>query len=515
MVTSNSEVSKILKTFQSENNELIKESKKDKDISQKQYSGLYVFISFDLVNSTQYKSIEQNWPNLINGFYDQTALELEKCDSTETLNVWKYIGDEILFFGKVMDPNNLIRLPKDVMKVLNIVNEYIFNKFEESRGLLGIKATIWCAQITQFREDTDTKKRQNYLLEKRRINSYDNSDTPPAVVYDFLGPDIDAGFRLAKQCARKNQVVVSAELSYLIMSHIIKLTEEEQVLEFNKYRILDLVSLKGIWHGRQYPVIWYREQWEKGVFEYDQSSEEYSFYRERYSKGDGNHFDTYSFLKYIMISIGKAEINNKYSEIITESTQDELLDLHPLAIKNPVEIHLVAVIFDKNGKVLLLKRGNKKSNKDKFDFGCVNLKYNKEISYLLKEYYSKLLDLNSGDATIRIVSDEADNPIPVSTYTYEKSTGNIVSGFIFSANVNTQISIDEEVLKEYGYSEYKVVDVNTEELENLEMFKNGVENIVKCETLQGEQKTAHKVNGRPTLDEKFCTAFPLHLFEMS
>lgn len=481
MVDSNSIISKVLKNFQENNSTLLEETKMDEDISQKHYSGLYVFISFDLVNSTRYKSIEQNWPNLINYFYDTVASELRQYESTKLFNVWKYIGDEVLFFGKVMDAEYLVEIPQDVMKTLKTTTKHIFEKFEESKGLLGLKATVWCAEISEFGKNVDAKKRKNYLLEKTNSNSYDVSSELPTTVYDFLGPDIDAGFRLAKQCARKNQVVVSAELTFLILSKISSLNEENQILGFKKYRIMDLVPLKGIWHERQYPVIWYREQWDKGVFEYDQTDEEYTFYKQNYQVSKEPGFDIYSYLSYIMNSVGKAEIVAKYSNSITNSSKDELATLHRLAIEYPVEIHLVAIIFNQDGQVFIMKRDHKKNHPGRFDFGCVNLRYRKSIKESLIDYYTKLLGIDKCE--LNILEDSSGNPIPISTYSYTKRKGDTVSGLIFTAKIETDVQINTQILEKYEYSDYQFQNVDGLELKNIDMYENSIANILKSKKM--------------------------------
>lgn len=486
-------VKEFLVEFKQKNSELILDNKRNKDSIEDRYSGLYVFISFDLVNSTQYKSIEHNWVNLIDYFYDQTAKELNTYASTKIFNVWKYIGDEVLFFGKVKDSDELINIPQDVTKVLNKVSRKIYESFEESEGLLGIKATIWCAHITQFQEGMATEKKENYLLEKRNINTYEVSTKLPTTVYDFLGPEIDAGFRLAKQCARKNQLVVSAELTFLILNCINEKNDEEmKIVLSKKFRTMELLELKGIWHSRKYPVIWYREQWELGVFEYDQSEDEYSFYKEKYINTQEGNFNNYKFLENIMDSVGRSKVVlNKYLKSIGSSSEDGLLETHRLLINNPVEVHLVAIIFDENGKVLLLERGEEKSNTGRFDFGCANLKYNSSIKESLLDYYCELLNVDSNNLDILV--DSQGDAKPVSTYTHTKATGdqNTVSGFIFTAKINGEFQLIEATLNKNEYSSYQVKGVEEINLGNINMYKDSLENIMLSQNMWKDSEKIH------------------------
>jgi hypothetical protein len=81
-------------------------------------------------------------------------------------------------------------------------------------------------------------------------------------VTDFLGPNIDAGFRLAA-FARKKQLVVSPGLAaYLIDKNCDK----------DRFRIAGFERLKGIAKDALYPGLWYRESWEtlSGDFTYQE-----------------------------------------------------------------------------------------------------------------------------------------------------------------------------------------------------------------------------------------------------
>ena len=64
----------------------------------KPQSGVYLFFSFDLVNSTQFKaSHPDDWPVVVTRFYELITAELTTRLSSAI--VWKFVGDEVLFFG--------------------------------------------------------------------------------------------------------------------------------------------------------------------------------------------------------------------------------------------------------------------------------------------------------------------------------------------------------------------------------------------------------------------------------
>jgi hypothetical protein len=72
---------------------------------------------------------------------------------------------------------------------------------------------------------------------------------------DFLGPEIDAGFRISKFALRR-RLVVSAELSCLLFRERAAYTGIEKQLKIVSFQIL-----KGVWTGRHYPIVWYERDW--------------------------------------------------------------------------------------------------------------------------------------------------------------------------------------------------------------------------------------------------------------
>ena len=82
--------------------QLLEETKKA--ILEKPFKGVYIFASFDLVNSTKIKYRETNWLSLINELVDQTGSEWFG------LKFWKFNGDELLYYAEVTAINQLARI---------------------------------------------------------------------------------------------------------------------------------------------------------------------------------------------------------------------------------------------------------------------------------------------------------------------------------------------------------------------------------------------------------------------
>jgi len=88
--------------------------------------GFFVFYSFDLVNSTQYKSVNNStWPTVINKFYEVVETSLKLKNRMSNVKLWKYIGDEILLYQEITTAENLTDcVPNDYTDNLMIAKSF-------------------------------------------------------------------------------------------------------------------------------------------------------------------------------------------------------------------------------------------------------------------------------------------------------------------------------------------------------------------------------------------------------
>ena len=196
---------------------------------------VYLFISFDLVNSTLFKSEFTNrWASIFENVFYSTLLNILNKDNK--LKIWKYIGDEVLFYKEINNFKEL-NILSEIEKTIQMTEENLvlaLNKLtkecqKDNEIPLYIKATTWIANIG----NSKNPKYRNIAIE-----------TPLGI--DFLGSDIDLGFRIAK-FSFKSKIVVGAKLAYLLY----KYCRQDNI------GIVSYEVLKGIWGGRKYPIIWY------------------------------------------------------------------------------------------------------------------------------------------------------------------------------------------------------------------------------------------------------------------
>ena len=113
--------------------------------------GIYVFVSFDIVGSTQYKTISNDWYQITKKLYEDSIIELNKSEFVH----WKSIGDEVVFYKRLVqeDLESIHELPKKVFTIMNTVRDGIFKEYPHSKMLLSLKGTMWIDNIKSLGEE--------------------------------------------------------------------------------------------------------------------------------------------------------------------------------------------------------------------------------------------------------------------------------------------------------------------------------------------------------------------------
>jgi hypothetical protein len=238
------------------------------EIVKKDDRGIYLFISFDMVNSTALKIKKmEEWPSVVTYFYETIAKEMK--DNIDSSRIWKYLGDEIVFYYIISNASYLYDIPECVYKIQEKVVLKIREDFKIDK-IIDIKCTMWLAGVRYLKPgpiDNQEKTRVGINNDiYRNINI--SIDSQGRDIEDFLGPDIDIGFRIAKY-ATKSKVALSAEYAYLLYC----LGKPKKIKKIDKkLKIVSFQELKGVWDGRAYPIIWYCPNWENtdNIFDYDE-----------------------------------------------------------------------------------------------------------------------------------------------------------------------------------------------------------------------------------------------------
>lgn len=392
----------------------------------------YIFFSIDLSNSTQYKSISNTWPNLINKFYSLVnRLIGQRNDEYTPMQVWKYVGDEVIFYKKLEGGLEEIEyLIKSAYEIIKLVPKELGKSESESIDIIYAKGTLWGANITKGKE-SHSIKRENLIID---VNDESLDSDSRLSMKDFIGPDIDLGFRLAKH-SRKNELVVSLDLTYLLQKGL----ESCSILE--NFRIIKLEALKGIWNGRKYPIIWYRddESWKPEsilLLEYDANlNEEMPLYSSLYDRNTVNIGEIN--LKFYD-AVYKERIQEKYFEDMLKQikTLQIVNNNHnskaPIPLIDGIRLHLAGIVSLSDGSILIRNRGLSKTDDEAmYDFDCTLLGRNQTISEKLDSYYSKKLGLAEVENFEWTIADH---------YTHEDSHSGKANGIVFITEYDAKLS---------------------------------------------------------------------------
>lgn len=429
-------------------------------------SGVYLFFSFDLVNSTQFKVTHPNsWPVIVTRFYDLVAAEMSTRFTSAIL--WKYVGDEALYYQRIRSRSDVHRLLPAVAAALNSVVASLHQLDSQTRPILSVKGTVWIAEAEYL---PPAPANQSSLSKRNMITSV--SRLPESTDRDFLGPDIDTGFRIAKFVERK-RLIVSAHLAGVLYRERAKCDQIDKRLKIVSYEIL-----KGVWSGRRYPIVWYEDDWQQinRSFLYDE------------------HFSSPLIAKLRSEKLDSAEhalenIENVFSDLGREGELDELLaaldesepDIEDALVEIEIpqskysEVHCVAVCFSSSDRVLVGRRpSTKKRYANCWEFGCGQLQLGDTFSDCLAESYRE-----DFGADLEVPA----HPIPVATFSIDDpSERRSIPGIIFVAGIKNPDEVEGRFLKE-KHSEIKWVDPNNLGLSPEECVPDLAETIRKAHSV--------------------------------
>lgn len=430
---------------------------------------LTLFISFDIVNSSKFKSSYSNWFSVIHLITNKIISKIQGIDSN--IQLWRSIGDEIIFIINLNSSEKLKRIIQDVFIQLNnidreIKNGEIFesteieiNNFEKEalieQNMLSIKGTAWIALVSN-----DPYSRDRYKYNIR----YEYNTVGATMLTEFQGNDIDSGFRVAKYNTNPRRLTLSLELAYILSKD----------KAYNpKLHIISYKKLRGIWGGKPYPVIWYHDEYiaqsrlEDSFYYYeDEEQELVKEYKERLIKvKEGKILNCDAHLELSKIindrNMGKKIINIEacFDEKLPETSK--VIDEKKNIAQDTIEVHCVAICITENNKVLMLRRSqNDKLYGGKWEFGCSRMRRGLTFKECLKEDYKFICN-----ADIEVKE-------PFRDYEFERDNEKI-SGVRFIASLKNEdevtINYDQE-----KYIDFKFID--------LEAFDNGdVEPVIDNE----------------------------------
>lgn len=444
---------------------------------------LCLFYSFDIVDSTAYKSVTIWWPIIIKELIEVIRKRVTKEQDLLNSQMWRVIGDEVIF---VLPIQNTAMLASSIDSIFVILQELVrsikngsfIDNLDDQRirsdaellkyqtAMLSLKCAAWIAAIS----DTNEGK---YGFYNNISFDYPGTSQGPEM-HEYLGRDIDAGFRV-KQNTMDRRLALSFELAYLL--------KDER--KGNLY-IIDYVRMKGVWGNSLYPVIWYySEETIRDLFTEDNNGENlsevrtglkskknskwYSFSNSfRFDETENNelvrnYFKRGRLLQKINREKGKSEYQRTQVEkegvllpggmFAVESACEKLVRdrnlnqkmeymrtlftdkvLKAKTVRAPLQLHLAVVCYDpESHKVMIAHRSEHHSlNPRKWDFGCAKALSAEKIVDSVRRYYKHTFNVE-----VELVLDQnrvEKQPIPLALYEIEKQ-GHVKKGVILMAVV--------------------------------------------------------------------------------
>ncbi len=180
------------------------------------------------------------WVDVFTTFYvDFLDILDRECETTDPPVVWKLLGDEILFYKRLEDHH---QCGVYVNAMLRTIRQY-HEKLRDEKPSLGLKCCAWLAgfPVNNLIYPLSEADEAKCLVDEATGIPF--SRDPQKL--DFIGPQIDTGFRLAK-LASEGRMPVSVDLAYLLL--LSGMSKKKLHLHYG-----EIATLKGT---GEYPFLW-------------------------------------------------------------------------------------------------------------------------------------------------------------------------------------------------------------------------------------------------------------------
>lgn len=474
----------------------LSDSKKEKQ-GLKVRSIVYIFVSFDLTNSTKFKYRNPNWLDMIK--------ELIKTANNYWfgLDFWKFNGDELLYYAELLSFSQLVLILHKLNEAANDIENELFEKMHDDKtgigfeaDLIGIKTAVWIAAVSDDKNSLNSK-----LFEFDSI--------------DFAGINIDEGFRMSK-CATQSKIVVDPKIVLIVTAianeltgnriqnltdnEIAKIKELPHPSQFedvfakywflqskknfeydvkdmfkvvaNNFRLIGYKNCKGVWDERPYPVIWYSDDWDNSIanIKYDETYNDtivdWEFINHYYGDEKNSFKITFERLKKIFgnISAYSTAINQILLKSNIQLYSDLMLEKH-IVSKTYLYYSIVCVNDASKGILVFLRSKDRGHMPHVWDFDSqknANDTYGESMIKQIEQRIKENFDLN-----VKITADERRiSVLPIAIQPIYRK-GKMHHGIVCEAKIVDDLSETEIIEKikrrlpdiktGYGYQFYEDV----------------------------------------------------------
>ena len=221
---------------------------------------VFMFFSVDLESFTQFKTENKEWPLITMYFYASIVRNVDKV--FQNAIVWKYIGDEVLFYIEVSEINEILEAPASLHAAMMTTQTEVQAK---AKSTLHLKGALWLASVKPVNGDKLGEDVSNIYVDLPK-----EQYTAKNISKDFIGVDIDEGFRMSKNSSQ-GKLVLDPKIAFLIVKYSNRGLDKRSSDASKNAKIVGYCFMKGIWKERAYPVIWYTCDWnERNMLLYDE-----------------------------------------------------------------------------------------------------------------------------------------------------------------------------------------------------------------------------------------------------
>jgi hypothetical protein len=211
-----------------------------------------LFLSCDIVGSTSYKQKSgDTWRKTFLTFYRDfpQALgdETRRRDYSRDFKLWKAVGDELIFTVHVLKEADVSDAVRIWLAAMDTYEKQIEKENLATKGSAFIATFPGPDSESSIPLDPTQEVSDRGVVELNRdaLKSRDRGK----YLFDYFGPSIDTGFRVASQCSQRF-FTLSIEVAWAIA----RARQDVSTVPFNDVCFVGSPTLKGVWNSREYPL---------------------------------------------------------------------------------------------------------------------------------------------------------------------------------------------------------------------------------------------------------------------
>ena len=183
----------------------------------------------------------QDWSQIISKCFEDFNTEFIKNLNKKTIFPWKMAGDELIYCENVDTRDDVHIYLMAFFKTLRFFDK----KYLDKGSYIRLKGSAWTAGFPI----------RNRIMTPITYPNFPKQCIPKTLcslnTEDYMGPEIDIGFRIGK-FTFPGIIVISLELAYILLTS--KFSNEQT----ERLRVIDTgwEVLKGVWEEKKYPILW-------------------------------------------------------------------------------------------------------------------------------------------------------------------------------------------------------------------------------------------------------------------